>query len=128
MPRVLVADDEEFVRYFLKQILESIYFDVVEEVSVGDDLPEKMRESNPDILLLDINMPKLTGIDFLKQYFDEFSETCIIILTSAISIGVTEELAKSGASCVLRKDTPPEEMIKQIQNAWKKFREAKNNV
>lgn len=125
MPNVVIADDEEFVRYFLKSILESIFFKVIEEVETGDELPDIMEQLRPDMLLLDINMPNLTGIEFLQQYAANFPETCIIILTSSASPVLTSEATQAGARCFLRKDTPVEKMVEAIQTTWTEFKKEK---
>ena len=121
MPTVVIADDEEFVRYFLKSVMESLSFEVVAEVEKGDDLPDVIEDKQPDILLLDINMPNLTGMEFLEQYANQFPKTCIIILTSASSAKLALEAQAEGVSCFLRKDISLDEMIASIQDAWANF-------
>lgn len=123
MVRVVVADDEEFVRKFLISIMQSLSFKVIAEVEKGDEVFSVMKKTNPDILLLDINMPNLTGLEFLAKYSREFPNTCIIILTSAATFESMEEAAVNGASCFLRKDFPIEKMVMTIQNAWSSFKD-----
>lgn len=121
MVKVVIADDEEFVRYFLRNVMNSLSFKIVAEVEKGDELLNVMKNTNPDILLLDINMPNLTGLEFLKYYSQNFPHTCIIILTSASSFQVAEEATEKGANCFLRKDTPVEQMMLAIQKTWSDF-------
>lgn len=121
MVRVVIADDEEFVRYFLKSVMDSISFKVVAEVEKGDEVFSVMKNTQPDILLLDINMPNLTGIEFLEQYAREFPKTCIIILTSASSFNLVEEASEKGVNCFIRKDMPVEQMVLAIKKAWSAF-------
>lgn len=121
MPKVVIADDEEFVRYFIRSVLESMHYRVAAEVDNGDKLVTVMKEQQPDILLLDINMPHITGIEFLKEYASEFPKTCIIILTSAALGSLISEAILAGARCFLRKDTPIEDMIKAIESTWQEF-------
>lgn len=128
MPKVVIADDEEFVRRFIRTVLESIGFKVVAEVEKGDELFAVMQKFNPDILILDINMPKLTGIEFLNEYYNKFPKTCIIILTSQTSFKLLEEASEVGTRCFLRKDLPVEKMIEAIQKAWSTFQMEKHNV
>ena len=123
MQKVVLADDEEFVRYFLKTVMHSLSFNVVAEVERGDEVYSVMKNTKPDILFLDINMPNLTGIDFLKRYSKEFSHTCIIILTSANTFQVVEEVSAEGANGFIRKDTPVEQMMLSIEKTWSKFQE-----
>lgn len=127
MTRVVIADDEEFVRYFLRTVMDSLSYDVVAEVEKGDELVSVMEEQYPDLLLLDINMPNLTGLEFLKDYAFNFPQTCIIILTSATSAALVNEASAKGAKCFLRKDTPIEKMVAAIKQTWTDF-EKEHNV
>lgn len=122
MPKVVIADDEEFVRYFLKTILENMGYDVVAEVEKGDELYDVMTTESPDILLLDINMPNLTGKEFLQRYAFTFRKTCIIVLTSNAQ-DLTRVFSEVNVSRILRKDTPVEEMVSAIETSWRDFQE-----
>lgn len=122
MVDVILADDEEFVRYFLKSVMESLSFNVVAEVEKGDELLSAMEKNLPDILLLDINMPNFTGMDFLRKHAVKFPKTCIIILTSARSAELASDVSMQGAKCFLRKDTPIDEMILSINETWLSFK------
>lgn len=122
MVKVVLADDEEFVRYLLNSVMESLFFEVVAEVEKGDELLDVMVEHQPDILLLDINMPNITGIEFLKEHASKFPNTCIIVLTSSASSMLLVDAIAMGASCFLRKDTPLEKMVETIKNTWSEFK------
>lgn len=122
MPNVVIADDEEFVRYFLRTILEELGYDIVAEVEKGNELYDVMAAENPDMLILDINMPNLTGKEFLQKYAFTFRKTCIIVLTSNAQ-DLTRVFSEVNVSRILRKDTPVEEMISAIETAWKDFKE-----
>lgn len=125
MVKVVLADDEEFVRLFLKTVMGMLSFSVVAEVEKGDEVYETVARTKPDVLLLDINMPNLTGLEFLKRYSREFPHTCIIILTSANSFQVVEEASTKGASGFIRKDTPVEQMMLAIEKTWLEFKKEK---
>lgn len=128
MVKVVLADDEEYVKCFLRIVMDSLSFEVVAEVERGDELPEVMEQTQPDMLLLDINMPNLTGIEFLKKYAAKFPQTCIIVLTSISLMDLIGEDSLSGASCFLRKGTPVEEMTKAIDQAWVEFKNQHQNL
>lgn len=129
MVKVVLADDEEFVRYFLRNVMNSLSFKVIAEVERGDEVYSVVKKTGPDILFLDINMPNLTGLEFLKKYSREFPKTCIIILTSASSFKLVEEAANDGAHCFIRKDMPIEQMVLSIEKTWAIFKkENKINV
>lgn len=121
MPNVIIADDDDDVRDFLKSVLASINFEVVAEVGRGDKLPDIMTEQQPDILFLDINMPGLSGTEFLRKHSFDYPKTCIIILTTQALATMVNEESLVGANCFLRKDTPTKEIIKAIKTTWTQF-------
>lgn len=123
MARVIIADDEDFVRFYLKSTLEDFHFQVQAEASSGIELLQLMNESAPDILLLDINMPNMTGIDFLKTQASKFPFTCIIMLTAVTNEKMMEECKELGASNFLRKDLEILELIDSIEETWTEFKE-----
>ena len=82
MIRVLIADDHKMVREGLRRILE---FDgeiqVIDEADNGEECINKIRSSKPDIVLLDINMPVMNGIEALQEIRKKKLKTKVIILT-----------------------------------------------
>lgn len=121
MPNVVIADDEDYVRDLIRAVLESIGYKVVAEAGRGDKLPDIMTEQQPDLLFLDIDMPGLSGTEFLSQYGQDYPNTCIIILTSKTLVSLIDEKSLIGAKCFLNKETPIEEMIEAIKKTWAQF-------
>jgi two-component system chemotaxis response regulator CheY len=66
MKRVLVADDASFMRQMIRDIIEPEGYEVVGEASDGVEVVEKFRELQPDLVMMDIVMPKRSGIDSVK--------------------------------------------------------------
>lgn len=110
---VMIADDHSLIREGLKQLLE---FDgsikVVGEASNGMECMDKLSIHNPDVLLLDINMPEMNGIEVLKRMKDENIPIKVLILTvhnemdylmKAIDIGVDGYILKDSESQELKK-------------------------
>lgn len=110
---VMIADDHSLIREGLKQLLE---FDgsikVVGEASNGVECMDKLSIYNPDVLLLDINMPEMNGIEVLKRMKDENTPIKVLILTvhnemdylmKAIDIGVDGYILKDSESQELKK-------------------------
>lgn len=110
---VMIADDHSLIREGLKQLLE---FDgtikVVGEVSNGVECLDKLDVYNPDVLLLDINMPEMNGIEVLKKMKDDNSQIKVLILTvhnemdylmKAVDIGVDGYILKDSESSELKK-------------------------
>ncbi len=111
--RVMIADDHSLIREGLRQLLE---FDgsikIVGEASNGEECLNKLEEFNPEVLLLDINMPEKNGIDVLKQMKADQSQIRVLILTvhneleyliSAVDIGVDGYILKDSESSELKK-------------------------
>lgn len=121
-PRVLLADDERFVRAFMKKVMTTMKCDIVGEAKDGQEAVDMFRSERPDIMLLDINMPFKTGEEALKEIIRDFPKACIIMLTSLADSKSVEKCLTSGAANYIRKDTPLDEMKKIIKETWSAFR------
>lgn len=113
---VLVAEDHTIVRQGLRSILEKEFsIDVSGEAKDGKDVVEKVGRLNPDIVLMDINMPLLNGIDATRQIKKEFPGVKIIMLSMHSSEEYIFQSFKAGASGYLVKQTADTELISAIQ-------------
>lgn len=111
--RVMIADDHSLIREGLRQLLEfDGSIEVVGEVSNGVECLEKLDYYNPEVLLLDINMPEKNGIEVLRQMKTENSLVKVLILTvhneleylmEAVDIGVDGYILKDSESAELKK-------------------------
>ena len=111
--RVMIADDHSLIREGLKQLLEfDGSIEIVGGASNGVECLEKLNESSPEVLLLDINMPEKNGIEVLKQMKEDQSPIKVLILTvhnemeylmKAVDIGVDGYILKDSESSELKK-------------------------
>lgn len=111
--KVMLADDHILMREGIRQLLEfDGSIEVIEEASDGNECIEKLKKSHPDVLLLDINMPKKNGIEVLKEIKDSGIEVKVLILTvhneteyllKAVDIGVDGYILKDSESSELKK-------------------------
>lgn len=111
--RVMITDDHSLIREGLKQLLEfDGSIEIVSEASNGVECLEKLQECNPEVLLLDINMPEKNGIEVLKQMKADDLKVKVLILTvhnemdylmKAIDIGVDGYILKDSESSELKK-------------------------
>ena len=111
--KVMIADDHSLIREGIKQLLEfDGSIEVISEASNGVECLEKLEVLSPDVLLLDINMPHMNGIDVLKQLKEIKSDVKVLILTvhneleyllKAIDIGVDGYILKDSESSELKK-------------------------
>jgi DNA-binding NarL/FixJ family response regulator len=116
MTRVLVVDDQALVRVGLCKILETEPgVTVVGEAIDGQDAVRQARAVRPDVVLMDIRMPVLDGIEATRRIIDERSATRVLILTT---FGLDEyvfEALRAGASGFILKDAPPEEIVAAVR-------------
>lgn len=116
--KILIADDHSIVRQGLKQIVnETDDLEVVGEASDGHDALQMVRKGEWDVLLLDISMPGLSGIDVLKRMRDEKIDLPVLILSTYPADQYALRLLKSGANGYLTKESAPEELVIAIRKA-----------
>ena len=97
--RVTIADDSEFMRLALKRILETQNrLEIIGMASAGDEAVKQVRELKPDVAILDIKMPKLSGIEAAHQIVADNPNTGILILSAYEETQYFTELLKSGAT------------------------------
>ncbi|MBM3772307.1 MAG: sigma-54-dependent Fis family transcriptional regulator [Acidimicrobiia bacterium] len=101
-PLVLIADDEAPVLRVLERIATRVGFDVV-TCSAGQDALRAMRERTPDLALVDLRMPDLSGMDVLRQFRGEVSACPVVIITAYGAIESAVEAMKLGAREYLTK-------------------------
>ncbi len=120
MIKILIADDHPVVRKGLKEIIEEIPDMVVGgEASNGQEALEKVRKSDFDIVVLDISMPGISGLDILKQLKDEKPELSVLVLSMYPEEQYAVRVLRAGASGYLTKESAPEELIAAIRKASK---------
>ena len=117
MINVMLADDHVLIREGIKQLLE---FDgsmkVIAEASDGIECLEKLKNVKPDILLLDINMPNMNGIDVLKELKGKNDPLKVLILTVHSEVEYLVKAVDIGANGYILKDSGSAE-LKQAINA-----------
>lgn len=116
MIKILIADDHAVVRKGLKQILaETTDIVAADEAINGQEVLEKIRKNDYDIVMLDISMPGRNGLDILKQVKNEKPEMSVLILSMHPEEQYAVRALKAGASGYLTKDSAPDELILAIR-------------
>ena len=119
MIRVLIADDHKMVREGLRRILE---FDgeiqVIDEADNGEECIKKIRSSKPDIVLLDINMPVMNGIEALQEIRKKKLKTKVIILTVHNEIEYLLRAVDIGIDGYVLKDSDAHELIRAVTSVY----------
>jgi two-component system, chemotaxis family, chemotaxis protein CheY len=117
--KILLADDLSFMRMVQKEILEDKGYVVVGEAADGIEAIEKYKSIKPDILILDITMPNMNGLDAMHKIF-ELDKTARIVMCSALGQQqLIVEAIKSGVKDFIVKPFKPERMLSAIEKALK---------
>lgn len=110
----LIADDEAHMRTFLKLLLKCIGIKQIYLMQNGMDAVEAYQEYEPDLVLLDINMNKMNGVDALKHIRKLNPKAKVIMLTAVSTRDTIEATAKAGATYYILKTQAPEKIKEQI--------------
>lgn len=118
--RVLLVDDQQIVRQGLATIFKyADGIDVVGEAGDGEEAVSLARDLQPDVVLMDLKMPRLGGIPATRQICTEFPEIRVIILTTYDADNLVFEGIKAGARGYLLKDTTSEVLVEAIRGAMR---------
>ena len=116
MARIMIVDDSLIVRMNLKKILLNNGHEVVAEASNGEEACLKYMENNPDVVTLDITMPKMDGIEALSKICEKDEEANIIMISAlGQEMKILEALDK-GAKHYIIKPFKEEDVLKKINN------------
>ena len=114
-PRVIVIDDEQEVRTWLKGLLTSLGCEIAGEAENGRDGLELFKKERPDMVLLDLIMPVMTGVETRKFILGEDFDAHIVLLTSVTDKKVVMGEMIGGVEYYLRKDQSPDEIKAALQ-------------
>lgn len=115
--KVMLVDDHALIREGIKQLLEfDGSIDVIEQASDGAECLEKLQHVLPDILLLDINMPNVNGIEVLEEIKKKNIPVKVLMLTVHSEVEYLVQAVDIGANGYILKDSGSEELKKAIQS------------
>jgi len=117
--RLLYADDEDSLRYLVKNQLEGEGF-YVETADDGDTAIDLLKKNPYDILLLDIRMPRLNGVEVLKYLRERKISSRVIMLTAVDDLSVAIEAVKNGANDYITKPYDLQVLLSSIQRVMAK--------
>jgi len=122
--KLLYVEDEAPIRLVTTMFLKS-YFKEIIEASNGVEALERYKESEPDIIITDIEMPKMNGLEFCKQIREENSSTPIIITTAHINVEYLLEAVSLNLIKYLGKPLQKEELLDALDSCFAQL-EVKN--
>jgi LuxR family maltose regulon positive regulatory protein len=114
--RVLLVDDHPIFRQGLRHLLEKEKdLKVVGEAGDGLEAIDRLRESSPDIVVMDISMPNLDGVEATRQILSELPETKVVALSVHSTKRFVRDMLQAGATGYILKESVPEEMVQGIR-------------
>ena len=122
MIRVVIAEDEAIIRLDLKEILEAEGYAVIGETSRGDEAIDLVRMLEPDLVVLDIKMPGMNGIDAAKVISDE-GLAAVILLTAFSQQDLIQKASNAGVLAYLVKPFQRSDLVPAIELALGRFKE-----
>jgi NarL family two-component system response regulator LiaR len=118
--RVLIADDHHVVRGGIRALLETEDdIDVIDEAADGVETVRKTRSLNPDVILMDLMMPRKTGIEAIEEIKQEDPDARILVLTSYSDDEKVFAAIKAGALGYLLKETSTKELLQAIHDVYR---------
>ncbi|MCX6956640.1 MAG: response regulator transcription factor [Verrucomicrobia bacterium] len=111
---VLLIDDEAHIRKYVGLILRQLGATKLLEAGNGEEGVAAYKRENPDLVLLDVNMPIMDGIETLKKLREIDPECIVVMLTSLANRQTIDTAIELGAANYIRKDTPKEEIAKAL--------------
>lgn len=120
MKRVLVADDASFMRQMIRDIIEPEGYEVVGEASDGMEVVDKFVELRPDLVMMDIVMPKRSGIDAVKGIVDIDPGACVVMCSALGQEALVMEAIQAGAKDFIVKPFKPDSVISTLSKAFEK--------
>jgi two-component system invasion response regulator UvrY len=116
--RVAVVDDHELVRIGLKQIIEAESdFSWVGDASTGREALEMLRSKSCDVLLLDLSLPDMSGLDVLRRIKSHHNTVATLVLSAYAEKQYGLNVLRAGASCFVSKTAAPDELCRAIRAA-----------
>jgi len=120
MARVLVADDASFMRQMIREIVEAEGHEVVGEASDGDEAVEEFKRLHPDVVTMDIVMPRRSGIDAVKGIVALDPSACIVMCSALGQETLVKEALQAGAKDFIVKPFKPDAVVATLGKVLEK--------
>lgn len=114
---VLIADDTSFIRNLLKKMLSDAGYEIIGEVDNGVAAIEKYKELNPNLVIMDINMPEMDGITAVKEIRTINPAARILMCTSLAQDSMIVDAIQAGAKTFLFKPFNAEDLLDAVQRS-----------
>lgn len=116
MTRIVLVDDHQVLRDGIRRSLEDAGEEVVGEAGDGEEAVAVVAQTRPDVVLMDLEMPVLDGVESCKRILAQFPTTLVVVLTMHEEVARTRAALSAGAVAYLTKGTSMNEVIDAIRN------------
>ena len=123
LKRVLIADDAAFMREMLRDILTEGGFEIAAEAIDGNEAIELYQEHTPDLVMLDIVMPRKSGLEALKEIMGLSPGACIVMCSALGQETLVMDALEAGARDFIVKPFKPDKVLEVVGKAMEKSRE-----
>lgn len=113
---ILLVDDEAHIRKFISLLLRHLGVERIFEAANGSLALEVFKKEKPDLVMLDVNMPVMDGIETLRALKQIDPDCVVVMLTSLANRQTIDEAVALGAANYIRKDAPPEEIGRALND------------
>ena len=120
MARVLVAADASFMREMIREIVETDGHEVVGEASDGEEAFSEFKRLKPDVITMDIVMPRCSGIDSTRKIVELDPSACVVMCSALGQESLVKEALEAGARDFVVKPFKPDDVLATIAKAMAK--------
>ena len=120
MARILVADDASFMRQMIREIVEGEGHQVVAEASDGIEAIEQFKKHHPDVVTMDIVMPRRSGIDAVKGIIEADPTACVVMCSALGQETLVQEALQAGARDFIVKPFKPDAVTATLRKVLEK--------
>jgi two-component system chemotaxis response regulator CheY len=118
--RVLIADDASFMRQMIREIIEPEGYEVVGEATDGMEAVEQYEELHPDLVTMDIVMPKRSGIDAVKGILEKTPDAQVVMCSALGQETLVMEALQAGAKDFIVKPFKPDNVLATLRKVLEK--------
>ena len=120
MARILIADDASFMRQMIREIVESEGHEVIAEASDGVEAVDKFKSHHPDLVMMDIVMPRRSGIDAVEGILELDPTACVVMCSALGQETLVTEALEAGAKDFIAKPFTPDSVLKTLDKVLEK--------